>query len=132
MSDDVREHFEIPQEMRSMAEASFEQARKTFEKFLSSAQATVGSLKERGATVRAGVKDVSAKAIAGFARLRPGAVEGQGRERGDAAAQRICASPDAGAGGAGHRNGPDRQPRGDGCGAAEKLRLFNTTPRLPG
>ena len=64
MSDDVREHFEIPQEMRSMAEASFEQARKTFEKFLSSAQATVGSLKERGATVRAGVKDVSAKAIA--------------------------------------------------------------------
>jgi phasin len=64
MSDDVREHFEIPQEMRSMAEASFEQARKTFEKFLSSAQATVGSLEERGATVRAGVKDVSAKAIA--------------------------------------------------------------------
>ena len=64
MSDDVREHFEIPQEMRSMAEASFEQARTTFEKFLSSAQATVGSLEERGATVRAGVKDVSAKAIA--------------------------------------------------------------------
>jgi len=64
MSDDVGERFEIPKEMRSMAEASFEQARKTFEKFLSSAQATVGSLKERGATVRAGVKDVSAKAIA--------------------------------------------------------------------
>src|SRR5712672_1894715 len=64
MSDDVRERFEIPKEMRSMAEASFEQARTTFEKFLSSAQATVGSLEERGATVRAGVKDVSAKAIA--------------------------------------------------------------------
>ena len=64
MSNDVRDRFEIPKEMRSMAEASFEQARKTFEKFLSSAQATVGSLEERGATVRAGVKDVGAKAIA--------------------------------------------------------------------
>ena len=64
MSDNVRERFEIPKEMRSMAEASFDQARKTFEKILSGAQATVGSLEERGATVRAGVKDVSGKAIA--------------------------------------------------------------------
>ena len=63
MSDDVGERFEIPKEMRSMAEASFEQARKTFEKFLSSAQATVGSLEERGATVRAGAKDISTRAI---------------------------------------------------------------------
>jgi phasin len=64
MSDDVRERFEIPKEMRSMAEASFEQARKAFEKLLTGAQATVGSLEERGTTVRAGVKDVSGKAIA--------------------------------------------------------------------
>src|SRR6266700_5146699 len=56
-------HFEIPKEMRSMAEASFEQARKTFDKFLSGAQAAAGSIEERGATVRAGAKDVSAKAI---------------------------------------------------------------------
>ena len=42
----------------------FEQARKTFEKFLAGAQATAGSLEERGATVRAGAKDISAKAIA--------------------------------------------------------------------
>jgi len=47
-----------------MAEASFDQARKTLEKLLTGAQTTVGSLEERGATVRAGVKDVSAKAIA--------------------------------------------------------------------
>ena len=46
-----------------MAEASFEQARKTFEKFVASAQATAGSIEERGATVRAGAKDVSSKAI---------------------------------------------------------------------
>jgi phasin len=47
-----------------MAEASFEQARKTFEKFVASAQAAAGSIEERNATVRAGAKDVSSKAIA--------------------------------------------------------------------
>jgi phasin len=40
-----------------------ERARETFEKFLAGAQATAGSLEERGATVRAGAKDVSTKAI---------------------------------------------------------------------
>lgn len=63
MSDQERERFEIPREMKSMAEASVEQARKTFEKFIANAEATAGSLEERGATVRAGAKDVSAKAI---------------------------------------------------------------------
>ena len=47
-----------------MAEASFEQARKTFEKFVGAAQAAAGSLEERNATVRASAKDVSSKAIA--------------------------------------------------------------------
>ena len=64
MSDNGQDRFEIPKDMRSMAEASFEQARKTFEKFVASAQATAGSIEERGATVRAGAKDVSSKAIA--------------------------------------------------------------------
>jgi phasin len=63
MSDQVRDHFEIPKEMRSMAEASVEQARKAFGKFLESAQATAGTIEERGATVRAGAKDIGAKAI---------------------------------------------------------------------
>jgi phasin len=63
MSEDGRERFEIPKEMRSMAEASFEQARKAFEKFVASAQHTAGSIEERGATVRAGAKDISSKAI---------------------------------------------------------------------
>jgi phasin len=56
-------HFEIPKEMRSMAEASFEQARKAFEKFLATAEQTAGSIEERGATVRAGAKDIGAKAF---------------------------------------------------------------------
>jgi phasin len=63
MSDEVRERFEIPKEMRSMAEASFEQARKTFEKFLADAQATAGSLEERGESMRAGAKDINTKAL---------------------------------------------------------------------
>ena len=51
MSENVR--FEIPKEMRSMAEASFEQARKTFEKFMDSAKETAGSVAERNETMRA-------------------------------------------------------------------------------
>ena len=68
MSDEGRDRFEIPKfeipkEVRSMAEASFDQARKAFEKFVAGAQATAGSIEERGATVRAGAKDIGAKAI---------------------------------------------------------------------
>jgi phasin len=63
MSDEVRDRFEIPQEMRSMAEASFEQARNAFEKFLNTAQQTAGMIGEHGETVRAGARDFSAKAI---------------------------------------------------------------------
>lgn len=63
MSEEVRDRFEIPKEMRSMAEASFEQARKTFERFVSSAQATAGTIEEKGEAVRAGAREISAKAI---------------------------------------------------------------------
>jgi phasin len=64
MSDNGQNRFEIPKEMRSMAEASLDQARKGFEKFVANAQATAGTIEERGATVRAGAKDISSKAIA--------------------------------------------------------------------
>ena len=47
-----------------MAEASVQQARKTFEKFLTGAEAAAGSMEERGASVRAGAKDIGTKAIA--------------------------------------------------------------------
>jgi phasin len=63
MSEEGRDRFEIPKDMRSMAEAGVDQARKAFEKFLAGAQATAGSLEERGATVRAGAKDIGAKAM---------------------------------------------------------------------
>jgi|SRR5882757_6492869 len=64
MSDNGQNRFEIPKEVRSMAEASLDQARKGFEKFVANAQATAGTIEERGATVRAGAKDISSKAIA--------------------------------------------------------------------
>jgi phasin len=63
MSVDGTDRFEIPKEMRSMAEASFDQARKAFENFLASAQQTASTIEGRGATVRAGAKDISTKAI---------------------------------------------------------------------
>jgi phasin len=63
MSEEAPDRFEIPKEMRSMAETSFEQARKAFEKFLAGAQQAAGTIEERGETVRAGAKDISAKAM---------------------------------------------------------------------
>ena len=48
MNGEVRDRFEIPKEMRSIAQASFGQARKAFEKFLANAQAATGSIEERG------------------------------------------------------------------------------------
>ena len=64
MAEGARDRFEIPKGMRDMAEASVGQARKTFEKFLENVQATAGTLEERGASVRAGAKDIGTKAIA--------------------------------------------------------------------
>lgn len=63
IGEELRDRFEIPKEMRSMAEASVEQARKTLEKILANAQAAAGSMEERGATMRAGAKDINTKAF---------------------------------------------------------------------
>ena len=130
MSEQGSDRFEIPKEMRSMAEASFNQARTAFEKFLAGAQQTAGTIEERGATVAAGAKDIGAKAIS-YAEKNVQAsldyaqalLHAKDRShRSDAAAQRICAGANALAGRAGQRDGPDRQPGGDGCRQARKLR----------
>lgn len=63
MGEDGREHFEFSKEVRSIAEASLDQARKAFEKFVGTAQATAGSIEERGEIVRASAKNIGAKAI---------------------------------------------------------------------
>lgn len=63
----MSDHFEIskdiPQHVRSMAESSFDQARQAFEQFAANAQTAAGRIEERNATVRAGAKDISAKAL---------------------------------------------------------------------
>lgn len=59
------DRFEVPKEMRSMAEASLEQARKAFETFIGSAQQTAAAF--GGASFGApgeAAKEISAKAIA--------------------------------------------------------------------
>ena len=63
MAEAERDRFEIPKDMRLMTEASFEQARKSFEKFIAGAQAAADSLSARTATVGAGAKDVSTMAF---------------------------------------------------------------------
>jgi phasin len=64
MSEQQHDRFEMPKGMRSMAEASVDQARNGLEQFLAGAQRARGSIEQRGATVQAGARDVSAKAFA--------------------------------------------------------------------
>jgi len=63
MSDDGRDPFAIPKDMRAMAEASFDQARKAFDKFMESAKTTAGTMEQRRDTVRAGAKEIGSKAV---------------------------------------------------------------------
>jgi phasin len=63
MSEDAQGRFEIPKDLRSMAETGFQQAREAFEKFVAGANAAAGNIEEHGASVRANAKDISAKAI---------------------------------------------------------------------
>lgn len=63
---DNRDPFEMSKEMRSMAEAGFQQARNAFEKFVSGAQQAASTIEGRGEAARATAKDVTTKAI-GFA-----------------------------------------------------------------
>ncbi len=60
---DQKDPFEIPQELRSMAEASFDQARRAFETFLNSTQQAASSWGGHGEAARASAKDFSVKAI---------------------------------------------------------------------
>lgn len=66
MDQEQRDRFEIPKEMRSMAEAGFDQARKAFEHMLSSAQQTAATIEDRGAAARANAKEITTRAV-GFA-----------------------------------------------------------------
>ena len=55
---------DIPKDMRSMAEASFEQVRKTFEKFAVPRRSPPAPSRSATPAARAGAREVSGKAIA--------------------------------------------------------------------
>lgn len=59
---DIPKNFEIPQNMKDMAEAGFDQARKAFDNFMGAAQKTASQFEEQGAAARASAKELSAKA----------------------------------------------------------------------
>ncbi|HEY6023778.1 MAG TPA: phasin family protein [Pseudolabrys sp.] len=58
--------FEIPADMRALAEKSVEQAKQAFDIFISAAQHAVNSAETQAATAQAGAKEVGELAI-GFA-----------------------------------------------------------------
>jgi phasin len=64
MSEQAHDRFEIPQNVRSMTETSFRQAREAFERFVASAETVANSLGERGETVREGARDIGTRALA--------------------------------------------------------------------
>ena len=63
MADDGRDPFAIPNDMRAMADASFDQARKAFDRFMERARTTAGTIDERRETVRAGAREIGSKAV---------------------------------------------------------------------
>lgn len=60
---DIPKNFEIPQNVKDMAEAGFDQARKAFESFMSAAEKTAHQLEDQGAAAHASAKELSTKAV---------------------------------------------------------------------
>src|SRR5207237_7664616 len=60
---DIQKSFEIPQNMKDMAEAGYDQARKAFENFMSAAQKTASQFEDQSAVAQASAKELSGKAV---------------------------------------------------------------------
>jgi phasin len=56
-------HFDIPPDMRALAEKSVEQAKEAVESFISTAQRTLSTFEGQAETARQGAKDLSQKAL---------------------------------------------------------------------
>jgi phasin len=63
MATDRAEPFQIPPEMRALAEKSVEQAKQAIEGFISATHRTVSVLEGQAETARKGAKDVGEKAM---------------------------------------------------------------------
>jgi phasin len=59
----ANDRFEIPPEMRAMAEKGVEQAKQAFDGFISAAHNAVNAFEGQAETARKGAKDVADKAI---------------------------------------------------------------------
>ena len=63
MDKDAMRHFEIPADMRAMAEKSVEQARVAFNTFMAAAQEAMATFEGQAKAAQAGAKDISEKAL---------------------------------------------------------------------
>src|SRR6266436_45831 len=63
MAKDPMSSFEIPSEMRNLAEQSVEQARKAFDGYMTAAQQAVEALEGQATVAQAGTKNVGKKAM---------------------------------------------------------------------
>ena len=63
MTTELRSPFEMPPEFRAMAEASVEQARKSFENFLGAARRTAEAMEGQGSAARTGAREIGSKAL---------------------------------------------------------------------
>jgi phasin len=63
MAKEANMRFEIPSDMRALAEKSVEQAKQAFDIFISAAQHAVSSAESQAATAQAGAKEVGELAM---------------------------------------------------------------------
>jgi phasin len=63
MATNRAEQFQIPPEMRALAEKSVEQAKQAVEGFITAAHRTISSFEGQAETARKGAKDVGGKAM---------------------------------------------------------------------
>jgi phasin len=63
MAKEANMRFEIPSDMRALAEKSVEQAKQAFDIFISAAQHAVSSAENQAATAQAGAKEVGELAM---------------------------------------------------------------------
>ena len=63
MANEGQANFQVPPELRAIAEQSIEQVKKAFDGFIAATQRTVSTLEGQAAAAQAGVKDVQQKAV---------------------------------------------------------------------
>jgi phasin len=63
MAQEQTPNFEIPSEMRKLAEQAVEQARKTFDSVIAAAHTAISDMEGRAETARTGARDVGERAM---------------------------------------------------------------------